>query len=82
MDSSAAVGVERDSLLSRDTCTSSCFRPNTDQKYLSHVCIFCVIVDNPVSFKVSSDVNAGIRHLRASRCIASYKKMPVHAETC
>lgn len=62
MDSSAAAGVKCDSSPSCDACTSSCFCPNTNQKYLSHVCVFCDIVDNPVSFEVSSDVNARIRH--------------------
>ena len=67
---------------SREACTSSCCCPNTNQKRLSHVCVFCVVVDNPVSFEVSSDANAGIRHLDASRYIASCRKMPVHVETC
>lgn len=53
-------------------------------KYKSEVFIvylhFFVIVDNPVSSKVSGDVDAGIRHLSASRCTAGYKRVPVPAE--
>lgn len=58
MDSSAAVGAKCDSSPSCDACKPR-FCPNTNQKHLLHVCIFCVIVDNPVSFKVSSEEMQG-----------------------